>query len=231
MRMEQLESIHEVNMNEKLFEIINPGQEYNPNNLRFQEMLYMIDTSGVPKQMIGVELIPEQRDYDQFVRLANIQEHIVEFVTSGCNLYLYSSTCGNGKTTWTIKLMLQYFNEVWACNNFKERGLFINVPTFLTKIKTVIGRPDEHFEDMRELIEKVDIIIWDDIASTNLTEFEYNTLLTYIDRRTLEGKSNLFTGNISPSTLDKSIGQRLASRVLSNSTVIEIKGKDMRRTW
>lgn len=218
-------------MNEKLFEIINPGQEYNPNNLRFQEMMYLIETSGVPKQTIGVKLIPDNKDFDQFVRLATIQENIVEFVETGSNLYLFSHTCGNGKTTWTIKLLLQYFNEIWACNNFKERGLFINVPTFLTKIKTVIGRPDEQFEIMRELIEKVDIVIWDDIASTKLTDYEYNTLLTYIDRRTLESKCNIYTGNISPEELDKYVGQRLASRILNHSAVVQLKGKDMRRTW
>lgn len=218
-------------MNEKLFEIINPGQEYNPNNLRFQEMMYLIETSGVPKQTIGVKLVPDEEDFDQFVRLATIQENIVEFVETGSNLYLFSHTCGNGKTTWTIKLLLQYFNEIWACNNFKERGLFINVPTFLTKIKTVIGRPDEQFEIMRELIEKVDVVIWDDIASTKLTDYEYNTLLTHIDRRTLEGKCNIYTGNVSPTELDKYVGQRLASRILNHSAVVQLKGKDRRRTW
>lgn len=218
-------------MNERLFEIINPGQEYNPNNLRFQEMMYMINSSWIPRQVIGTKLTPDDVDYEQFVRLANIQDNILEFVTQGNNLYLFSQTCGNGKTTWAIKLLLQYFNEVWACNNFRERGLFINVPTFLTKVKAVIGRPDESFERMRELIEDVDVVVWDDIASTKLSDFDYNTLLTYIDKRTLEGKCNIYTGNIIPTDLDKYVGQRLASRVLNHSTVIELKGKDRRRVW
>lgn len=216
---------------EVLFNIINPGQEYNPNNLRFQEMMYMINTSGIPKKVIGTKLVPDDVDFEQFVRLANIQENIIKFINDGNNMYLYSKTCGNGKTTWSIKLLLQYFNEVWACNNFKERGLFINVPTFLTKIKTVIGRPDEQFENMRELIEQVDIVVWDDIASTKLSDFDYNTLLTYIDKRTLENKCNLYTGNVSPSELEKYVGQRLTSRILSHSAVIELKGQDRRKSW
>lgn len=214
-----------------LFSVINPEQEYNPNNLRFQEMLYMINSSGIPKKVIGTRLVPDDVDYNQFIRLANIQDNITEFVDGGNNMYLYSGTCGNGKTTWAIKLLLQYFNEVWACNNFKERGLFINVPTFLTKIKTIIGRPDEQFENMRELIEKVDIVVWDDIASTKLSDFDYNTLLTYIDKRTLENKCNIYTGNVSPSELEKYVGQRLTSRILSHSAVIELKGQDRRKTW
>lgn len=217
--------------NETLFQIINPGVEYNPNNLRFQEMMYLINTSGVPKKSIGVELFPGDGDYDSFLRLTNIQANIQEFVSDGHNLYLHSKTCGNGKTTWTIKLLLQYFNEVWACNNFKERGLFINVPTFLTKIKTVIGKPDAKFEEMREQIDEVDIVVWDDIASTKLSDFDYNTLLTYIDKRTVEGKCNIYTGNVSPQNLDNYISQRLASRVLNHSTVIELKGKDRRKSW
>lgn len=216
---------------EKLYEIINPGQEYNPNNLRFQEMLYMINSSSVPKQVIGTRLTPDEIDYEQFVRLANIQENIVEFVNDGNTLYLFSQTCGNGKTTWSIKLLLQYFNEVWACNNFKERGLFINVPTFLTKIKAVIGRPDEQFERMREVIDKVDVVVWDDIASSKLSDFDYNTLLTYIDKRTVEGKCNIYTGNVPTEKLETYVGQRLSSRILSHSTIIELKGKDRRKSW
>lgn len=217
--------------NEALFQIINPDVEYNPNNLRFQEMLYMINTSGVPKKAIGVRLTPDDVDYDQFVRLANIQDNILEFVTDGHNLYLHSQTCGNGKTTWAIKLLLQYFNEVWACNNFKERGLFINVPTFLTKVKSVIGKPDEKFEELRNIIDEVDIVVWDDIASTKLSDFDYNTLLTYIDKRTLESKCNIYTGNVSPKELEKYIGQRLTSRVLNHSAVVELKGADKRKSW
>lgn len=216
---------------EHLYEIINPGQMYDPNNLRFQEMLYMIESSGIPEKVIGTRLTPDEVDYNQFVRLANIQENIIEFVESGNNLYLYSKTCGNGKTTWAIKLLLQYFNEIWACNNYKERGLFINVPSFLTKIKTVIGKPDAQFEHIRELIDTVDIVIWDDIASTKLSDFDYNTLLTHIDKRTLEGKCNVYTGNILPAELDKYIGQRLSSRVLNHSTLIELLGNDRRKSW
>ena len=217
-------------MNKRLFEIINPGQDYNPNNLRFQEMMYMINTSGVPKKTIGTKLVPCKNDYSSFKRLAAIQDDIVEFVTSGSNLYLFSSTCGNGKTTWAIKLLLQYFNEVWVCNNFKERGLFINVPTFLTKVKTVIGKPDEQFEAVRTLLTEVDLVVWDDIASTRLSDFDYNTLLTYVDKRTVEGKSNIFTGNVCPGDLESYLGQRLTSRVLSSS-LIELRGEDKRRTW
>lgn len=217
--------------NERLYQIINPEQEYNPNNLRFQEMMYMINTSNVPIKLIGTKLIPENKDYDNFIRLANIQSNILEFVEEGNSLYLYSDACGNGKTTWSIKLMLQYFNEVWACNNFKERGLFINVPTFLSKIKSVISNPDSDFERLRELIDSVDIVVWDDIATSKLSDFDYNTLLTYIDKRTVERKCNIYTGNVEPKKLDNYLGQRLSSRVLNHSTVIELKGEDRRKSW
>lgn len=216
---------------EHLYEIINPGRTYDTNNLRFQEMLFMIESSGIPEKVIGTRLTPDEVDYNQFVRLANVQENIVEFVENGNNLYLYSRTCGNGKTTWAIKLLLQYFNEVWACNNYKERGLFINVPAFLTKIKTVIGKPDAQFERIRELIDTVDIVVWDDIASTKLSDFDYNTLLTHIDKRTLEEKCNIYTGNILPAELDKYVGQRLSSRVLNHSTLVELLGNDRRKSW
>ena len=99
--------------------------------LRYLEMKYMLDNSNIPKdrQKI-VKLVPDDCDYNSFVKLAEIQESIGNFVKNGSSLYIYSNTCGNGKTTWSIKLMLQYFDSVWAGNSFTKRGLFLNVPEF-----------------------------------------------------------------------------------------------------
>lgn len=212
-----------------LYKIINPDSDYNENNLRFQEMLFMINASQIPYSAIGKKLVPDDIDLRQFEKLSDIQQDILNFVNSGKQMYLYSETCGNGKTTWSIKLLLQYFNEKWACNCFKERGLFINVPTFLTKLKSSISLNDAEFDILKSKITLVDFVVWDDIAATKLSDYDYNNLLSYIDKRTLESKSNLYTGNIKPNKLSDYVGDRLASRILGNSEIIALYGKDNRQ--
>ena len=170
--------------------------------IRYLETKYLLDASNIPKSKQKVNrLVPDDKDIGAFNRLADIRDDIKNFVNSGGNLYIYSNTCGNGKTTWAIKLMLQYFNEMWAGNGFTERGIFVNVPTFLTQCKSTISKPDQKFFEMRDQLSDIDLVIFDDIASTKLSEYDYNTLLTYIDQRTIQAKSTLYTGNVPPAEL------------------------------
>jgi DNA replication protein DnaC len=205
-------------------------QDCKDNCIRFLEMDYLLHTSNIPKsKQKALPLIPDSCDMDSFIELSNIRDNIKEFVETSQNLYLYSENCGNGKTSWAIKLMLQYFNEVWAGNGFTNRGVFIHVPTFLIKYKSTISKPDEDFEHLKDKILNTDLVIWDDIASTKLSEYDYSILLTYLDQRTLYEKSNIFTGNILPEKLSQVIGLRLASRICGDNTIkIQLKGGDNR---
>lgn len=196
--------------------------------LRYAEMQYMLDNSGIPKARQKFNrLIPQECDLQAFTNLAKIQSDIERWVKDGCNLYLYSDNCGNGKTTWSIKLMLQYFHEKWAGNGFIERGLFIHVPSFINAHKNNMTKTDDALMQTISYIPKVDLIIWDDIASTKLTDYEFSLILSYLDGRILNCKSNIFTGNIQPQVLGNQVGERLSSRILCGKC-IELKGGDNR---
>ena len=125
--------------------------------------------------------------------------------------------------------MQKYFDEIWAGNGFINRGLFIHTPTFLTKCKEVISKKDEEFEILKEQLLKVDLVIWDDIASGKLTDFDHINLLTYIDQRKLNGKSNIYNGNLDENELIAALGNRLKSRVWNDSVVVELYGIDRRQ--
>ena len=199
--------------------------------MKYLEMRYLLKSSGIPKNKQKInKLIPDACDIKAFEKLSEIRDNIQDFVKEGNSIYLYSSHCGNGKTTWSIKLMLQYFNEVWLANGFKRRGIFINVPTFLTMCKASISMgPNLEFDRLRTDLPNVDLVVFDDIASTRLSEYDYNTLLTFIDQRVINCKSNIFTGNIMPDKLADYIGERLSSRVCGNSCVkILLRGSDLR---
>ena len=198
--------------------------------IRYKEMRYLVDNSNIPEnRQVPQSLSAPNCDYEAFCRLAEIKDDITEFVAEGKNLYITSESTGNGKTSWAIKLILKYFDMMWAGNGFKERGLFIHVPTFLLKCKD-FSTKDSDFERIKELLPNVDLVIWDDIASTELSAYDYSQMLMYLDVRISNNKSNIFTGNItSRDNLQKALAGKLTSRIWSNNTeIITFKGGDRR---
>ena len=197
--------------------------------IRYLEMNYLMESSNIPKgNQFKTKLIPNPIDTENFKFLNELKKDIVNFVNNGENLYIFSNTFGNGKTTWAIKLMQRYFNEIWAGNGFNPRGLFIHVPSFITKFKEIINKKDENFENLKQQLINIDLVIWDDIAATRLTEYDHNNLLVYIDQRKLQGKANIYTGNLDELELERALGKRLKSRVWNDSTIVELKGTDRR---
>ena len=215
-------------MNECWYKDVCSRTVCNSNCLRYLEMRALMEYSNIPKnrQMPSI-LTPDDCDYEAFCELAEIKKNILDFVKEGKNLYLYSNTTGNGKTSWAIKIILKFFDSVWAGNGFKCRGIFIHTPTFLSKLKQ-FNEVDEKFEELKRHLSTVDLVIWDDIASTDMSSYDHGQLLSYIDQRILAEKSNIFTGNRDATNMEKALGSRLASRILSNSTRIELRGLDKR---
>lgn len=201
-----------------------------PSCLRYLEMDYLMKTSNIPEKcQYPVLLVPESEDLEAFNVLADIKEDIVNFVNNGENLYIFSNNFGNGKTTWSIKIMCNYFNLVWAGNGFKRRGLFINVPTFLTRLKNNISNYDSELAEIKQYLTEVDLVIWDDIGSGKLSDFDHTNLLSYIDERILQNKSNIYTSNLNYEQLIKCVGNRIASRIInSNCTYVQLVGGDRR---
>jgi len=207
----------------------NYKENCNNNCVRFNEMQYLMESANIPKgNQFRNKLIPSPIDVENFKFLNEIKKDVVNFITNGENLYIFSSKLGNGKTTWSIKIMQAYFNKIWAGNGFKQRGLFVHVPSFLTKFKEIINKKDESFEKLKEQLIQVDLVIWDDIAAGKLSDYDHTNLLTYIDQRILSGRSNIYTGNLSEEELKEALGNRLTSRIWHNSTVVELLGTDRR---
>lgn len=196
----------------------------------FLQMHYMFAHSNLPTKLhYPIHLKPDACDKDAFDQLMNLKDNIREFVEEGKSIYIHSPFVGNGKTSWAIKLMQRYFNEVWEYNCLRSRGVFLPVTWFLTMLKQTISRPNDYFDEIFKGLTKYDIVIWDDIASTKMSEYDYTILLTYIDHRLMNGKTNIFTGNLSSiDEMEDALGMRLASRIWYSDTRVKFRGKDRR---
>lgn len=167
-------------------------------------------------------------DEKAFMRLKWYQDNIESLISNGFNLYIYSTITGNGKTCWAIRLVQQYFNRIWYKTDLTCRALFINVPRYLLAIKDNISQVNEYATNIKDRVLDADLVVWDDIGTKAATSFEHENLLSIIDARISNGKSNIFTSNIVPDGLKELAGDRLYSRIVNFSDCIPFYGEDKR---
>ena len=184
--------------------------------------------SGKQRQRINLRIDADGTDRAEFQRLQNIENDIMNFVAHGCNLYLYSTQCCNGKSSWALRLMQSYFNKVWPSTTIECRALFVNVPKFFLALKDNISAKNDYIQHIKNYVADCDIVVWDDIGTKVGTEFEVENLLNIINNRIDNGKSNIYTSNITPAQLQERVGERLYSRIINLSTNIELRGMDKR---
>jgi DNA replication protein DnaC len=180
------------------------------------------------KQHIVLKVDQDSTDLEQFKQLASIEQNICKFIEEGQNLYIHSANCGNGKSSWSIRLAEAYFNKIWARTNTTCRVLFISVPRFLLALKDNITTKSTYVEYIKDHVFEADLVIWDDIAAKMGSEFELTHLLNIIDNRIALGKSNIYTSNLNRQQLYTALGERLTSRIANMSIDIELFGSDKR---
>lgn len=199
--------------------------------MRHYKINYLLDQSLLSEDQKKEKVLLldiDQSDLNSYSYLNDIKNNIVDFVKEGNNLYIYSQIPGNGKTSWATKLIRAYVYKIWPESKLTCKTLFINVPKFLISLKASISNQSDYIDHINEFINSADIVVWDDIGTKSATEFEHEHLLTLIDSRLLDNKTNIFTSNIIPNELSSLIGDRLASRIINTSKTIEFVGADKR---
>jgi DNA replication protein DnaC len=180
------------------------------------------------REYVALRIDVDGTDREEFIYLKGIENSIEDFVKSGKSLYIFSKTCGNGKTAWSIRLIQAYLNSIWHKCDLSCKALFINVPRFLLALKDNISNKNEYVEHIKENVLNADIVVWDEVATKAVTQFEHEHLLSLINGRIDSGKAQIFTSNVHPDNLRDIVGDRLHSRVVNLSTVVEFKGADKR---
>lgn len=180
------------------------------------------------REFVPLRLDASGVDKEAFDRLKYLEDHVEQFVESGDNLYIYSSTCGNSKTLWSLRLLNRYFERIWYKSGLRCRGLFINISNLFITLKESLSQPSDVMEHIKKNIFDADLVVWDDIATKGFTTFETENLFNFINGRLQNGKANIYTSNLLGEDLKNSIGDRLYSRVENMSEIIILKGSDKR---
>lgn len=197
--------------------------------VKYHKMDYLANMALLTKkQQHPMKLYVEDIDETAYMRLNEIKTNAKTFVDNYGNLLIYSKITGNGKTEWSIKILMNYFNQIWASTDLVCRGLFINVPRFLNELKENIRESSEYIEHIKQNILTADLVVWDEVGLKDLTAYEHDYLFSYINARLDNGKANIFTSNMNTEELSQILGARLYSRIINNSECIELKGADKR---
>ena len=200
--------------------------------LRRFKLDYLFDNAMIPdsqRKHLTLVVDNDGTDFKEFTQLAEIEKTADDFVNQGKNLYIHSSICGNGKSSWAIRILKSYLFKTWAQGELTCRALFVSVPRFLLALKDSISNKNEYADHILKHILTADIVIWDDIAAKVGSEFEINHLLSLIETRISSGKSNIFTSNLATKDMKEALGERITSRICNMSIDIELFGKDKRQ--
>lgn len=181
------------------------------------------------QQQHPIQLCCYNEDYESYMRLSKIKDDIKNFVSCGKNLFIHSENTGNGKTTWATKLLMQYLQSIMLNVSIEPHALFIDTISFLTQLKyTFNGGKNDKIDYILKWVNKVDLVVWDDIGSSKLSEYEQNLLFTLINERLNSCKSNIYTSNAKDAMMPELLGNRLYSRVVTNSECVVFYGLDLR---
>ena len=204
-------------------------EQCSENCIRYKLMYSLFKQSNLPEALWDYkELVCHEKDLQVYKKLQAKSDAILNFIEAGNNLYIYSENCGNGKTTWAIRLMYSYFDKIWHKSCFDCKALFVSVPKFLYNCKRSISQDVKGFEELCNLISEVDLVIWDDIGEMKASDYEHQILFQYIDDRINSKKSNIYTSNKNKEQLEDVLGVRLASRIYNCSECIEFLEEDKR---
>ena len=176
----------------------------------------------------NIALYPQKRDLEAFEYLNEFKEDIVNNVEQGRNLYIWGKSTGCGKTSWACKIMSHYFRKIAFISGLENEGLYIYLPVFLNDLRNSFDNKTPEFEEELEMVSKCRLLIIDDIGSEKLTEWVRERIVSIIHTRVSNGLSTIYTSNLSPDELKEEMGDRISSRILGGSCVVEITGADRR---
>lgn len=169
-------------------------------------------------------------------QLRNLATHMQAHVKTGLWVYIYADVVksqqagknpfGTGKTHF----MCCMANEIAG----KIPALFVTETDLFEDIQATFRGPGAQTVEVKHKYTDVPVLFIDDLFKRKPTEWVESTLFDIIDGRNKKGRVTVITSNIMPDRIvdvlnDYSKAGAIASR-LNQATMVELMGKDRRRT-
>ena len=189
----------------------------------------LYNLSRIPERYrYTITLEATESDLPAFEALNDYKESVLEKVEAGDGLYIWGKSTGSGKTSWACKIMSHYFRKVAFDTGLENEGLYIFLPTFLEDLRDYYDNKDPYFEQVLSMVKDCKLLIVDDIGAERVTEWVRERMVSIINTRVSNNLATIYTSNLSPEELKEELGDRISSRVLGSSQVVEITGGDRR---
>lgn len=149
-------------------------------------------------------------------------KYIAAFRKDDAKSILLTGETGVGKTHLALSTLKEILREGYT-------GLFVSLPTLLTKIKNTYDKNNTSgvsVDKILNLIREVDLLVLDDLGAEAGTNHDIQKVFEILDSR--QGKSNIYTTNLSKSDFEETFGKRNFSRIMKDTYIVPVKGNDYR---
>lgn len=201
-----------------------------------------IKLSGIPKEyryanLSTYNISPENEIQRGIVEV--LLDNPVKLVKTGTNVALFNYNTGTGKTFTACAIANEFI--IKACTNpdwfdFENpMALYVNYGDWANEIRAAHQRhKPELYDEMYMNIDRmkeVPLLILDDIGSGRITDVIRDLTYDIINKRKEEQKATIYTSNLVDEMMrqDDALGQRIMSRVMFNTTAINLVGRDRRK--
>lgn len=193
---------------------------------KLNEIDTLFHNANIPRAYLQpIVLYPDDIDLDMYELLSTIKGAIVDLVEQGYTMTIQSRYKGNGKTSWGIKILQNYLHNVWSEPGGRTRGLYVDVPEYISQLKAEFDSRDRDAREFAKDIDKADLVIFDNIDENRLTEWERSLLKQHIRKRLNNGLSTIFICRYLAGQLKTMVGDDIAYYIIERSQLFQLFGE------
>lgn len=162
--------------------------------------------------------------YENIKRIVNDAKiYANNFPKSYRNLYIFGDV-GRGKTFLINSIAKEILDKNYSVLYLTATKLF----SFMNDYLYAFSERKEELKEKYDLIFDSDLLIIDDLGSENDRNSNESNLFEIINDRIINKKPMIFSSNYSEDELMEFYGDRIFSRIIGSSHVMEIFGEDLR---
>lgn len=162
--------------------------------------------------------------YENIKRIVNDAKNYADnFPKSYRNLYIFGDV-GRGKTFLINSIAKEILDKNYSVLYLTATKLF----SFMNDYLYAFSERKEELKKKYDLIFDSDLLIIDDLGSENDRNSNESNLFEIVNDRIINKKAMIFSSNYSEDELIEFYGDRIFSRIIGSSHVMEIFGEDLR---